>query len=235
MSQLRRRIILSKSKYRQTSIFQFMTDDEFESVWNGMDCIAHEKGSVLYREESELHGVFLVLEGILKQAKSVHHKRPHILSLVNAGEVLGFRSLLTNELACTTTQALTEAVVCHIYEDVFINTIKSNPVLLKFLLEKACAELDETQSHIVDIAQKNVRERTAKALISLKSKFELAEDNSLQIQLSRDEFASVVGTVPESVSRVLSEFKADKLIEVRRSQIKLLNVPELVRISNIRL
>jgi len=233
MSSLKRRVTIQKSAYRKFSIFQYMTDEQFLTVWESMDCRAYEKKSVLYREESELPGVYLVIEGIIKQGKYRHQRRPHILSLVNAGEVLGFRSLLTNELACTTTEVVKEAVVCFIPSNVFEETLKSNTSLLKYLLEKACAELDETQVLIMDLAQKNLRERTAQTLVCLGRKFELDNDHMLKIQLSREEFASVVGAVPESVSRILSEFRKDQLIEVRRSYIKLLDVPKLTRIGNI--
>jgi len=55
----------------------------------------------------------------------------------------------------------------------------------------------------------------------------------LQISLTREELANMVGTATESVIRLLSEFKADKLIELNGRKIKLLNIPQLIKIGNV--
>jgi len=67
----------------------------------------------------------------------------------------------------------------------------------------------------------------------LKDTFELDNENAIQVKLSREELANIVGTATESVIRLLSEFKKDKLIAVEGRSIKLLNISELTRTANI--
>ena len=67
----------------------------------------------------------------------------------------------------------------------------------------------------------------------LMDEFKLDEDNTLQISLTREELANMVGTATESVIRLLSEFKTDKLIELNGRKIKLLNIPKLIKIGNV--
>ena len=101
------------------------------------------------------------------------------------------------------------------------------------LMQITCKELGEANAYITDIAQKTVRERLAEILIHLKDDFGLDENNILQISLTREELASIVGTATESVIRLLSEFKHDKLIELNGRKIKILDEAGLVRIGSV--
>jgi CRP-like cAMP-binding protein len=78
-----------------------------------------------------------------------------------------------------------------------------------------------------------VRERLAEVLLLLRENFDLDRQNTLQISLTREELANMVGTATESVIRLLSEFRADNLIELQGRKIKFLNIPGLRRIANI--
>ncbi len=101
------------------------------------------------------------------------------------------------------------------------------------MLQIVCKELREANDYITDIAQKTVRERLAEVLLLLKDSFELDNSNTLQISLTREELANIVGTATESVIRLLSEFKQDKLIELQGRKIKLLNIKALTRVANL--
>jgi len=84
-----------------------------------------------------------------------------------------------------------------------------------------------------DIAQKTVRERLAEVLLLLVNDFGLDNDKYLKIALTREELANIVGTATESVIRLLSEFKSDKLVELNGRKIKILNSKGLEKISNV--
>ena len=100
-------------------------------------------------------------------------------------------------------------------------------------MQIVCRELREANDYITDIAQKTVRERLAEVLLLLKENFELDNQNTLQISLTREELANMVGTATESVIRLLSEFKQDKLIELQGRKIKFLDISSLRRVANI--
>jgi len=94
-------------------------------------------------------------------------------------------------------------------------------------------EIGEANSFITEIAQKTVRERLAEVLFILKSNFGIDNDGVLQISLTREELANMIGTATESVIRLLSEFKDDNLIEINGRKIKLLNQKLLKKTANI--
>jgi len=114
-----------------------------------------------------------------------------------------------------------------------IQLFKQNGEFSMDLMQLACKELGEANAYITDIAQKTVRERLAEVLILLKDNFDLDTDQFLQITLTREELANIVGTATESVIRLLSEFKSDRLIELHGRRIKLLDIQGLKKAGNI--
>jgi len=78
-----------------------------------------------------------------------------------------------------------------------------------------------------------VRERLAEILLLLVNDFGLDDQNYLQIALTREELANIVGTATESVIRLLSEFKNDGFLELQGRKIKILSTKGLEKISNL--
>lgn len=82
-------------------------------------------------------------------------------------------------------------------------------------------DLKEADDIIVNMAQKSVRQRLAEALVNIKENFGTNPDGTLSVLLSREDFASIVGTATESAIRVLSQFKKEKLISSVGKYIKI--------------
>jgi len=100
-------------------------------------------------------------------------------------------------------------------------------------MQITCRELGQANAYITDIAQKTVRERLAEILVQLINDFGIDDNRVLLITLTREELANIVGTATESVIRLLSEFKHDKLIELNGRKIKVLNLPGLMKVGNV--
>ena len=146
---------------------------------------------------------------------------------------MGFRSTITRERACTTAKVLEDAYISFVHTDTVLEFVKHNGTFALELLQIACKELGEANDYITDIAQKTVRERLAEVLIHLRKDFDLDNEKYLQITLTREELANMVGTATESVIRLLSEFKQDGLIELQGRKIKILDEKMLFKIGNM--
>ena len=101
------------------------------------------------------------------------------------------------------------------------------------MIQILCRELREANDYITDIAQKTVRERLAEVLLLLRESFDVDDNDLLQISLTREELANMVGTATESVIRLLSEFKQDGLIDLKGRRIKFIDVASLRRIASV--
>jgi CRP/FNR family transcriptional regulator, polysaccharide utilization system transcription regulator len=214
-------------------LFKKLTEDEFARLNFEKSCAYYKKGTVVYREGSRLTGFYCVTRGIVKVFKTGIDGKEQIIRFAKKGEIIAYRSLLSQELACTTAKIIDEAVLCHIPYQTLLFLIQSNWQFSHHMLQIVCRELREANDYITDIAQKSVRERLAEVLLLLKENFDLDHQNTLQISLTREELANMVGTATESVIRLLSEFRQDKLIELDGRRIKFVNIPGLQKVAGI--
>lgn len=214
-------------------LFKKLTEDEFARLNFEKSCSYYKKGTVVYREGSRLTGFYCVTKGIVKVFKTGIDGKEQIIRFAKKGEIIAYRSLLSQELACTTAKIIDEAVLCHIPYQTLLFLIQNNWQFSHHMLQIVCRELREANDYITDIAQKSVRERLAEVLLLLKENFDLDYQNTLQISLTREELANMVGTATESVIRLLSEFRQDRFIELDGRRIKFVNIPGLKKVAGI--
>jgi CRP-like cAMP-binding protein len=214
-------------------LFKKLTEKEFDQLNAEKTGTLYSKGSIIYREGSRLTGFYCVTKGILKIFKTGVDGKEQIIRFVKKGDIIAYRSLLSQELACTTAKVIEEAVLCHIPYQTLLFLIQNNWQFSHHMLQIVCKELREANDYITDIAQKSVRERLAEVLLLLKETFELDNANTLQISLTREELANMVGTATESVIRLLGEFKQEQLIDLQGRRIKFINVSGLTKEANL--
>ncbi len=215
------------------SITKYLSEDEIHTICIPEHLISLPRGKVIYIEGSRINGCYCVQSGTVKLLKTGFDGKEQIIRFVTKGDFMGYRSVLSNELACTTAKVIKDTSLCYIPSEMLFSLINNNSSFAMMLLQMTCKELREANNYITDIAQKTVRERLAEVLVLLQKQFSLDSDNFLQISLTREELANLVGTATESVIRLLSEFKQDKLIELQGRKIKILNLKGLVKIGNI--
>lgn len=215
------------------SLFRHLTPEETEILNFEKDFRQYKRGDILYQEGNRISGFFCINSGIIKVFKTGFDGKEQIIRFAKRGDFIAYRSVLSNEPACTSAKVIEDTNVCFIPTEILIQLIKTNPSFSLELLKLACHELGEANSFITDIAQKTVRERLAEILILLVHDFGLDEEKYLKISLTREELANIVGTATESVIRLLSEFKTDKLVELNGRKIKVLNIKGLEKISNV--
>ena len=95
-------------------------------------------------------------------------------------------------------------------------------------------ELKTAETRIVELAQKPLRERLAEAILILKETFGFEENTTtIDVSLTREDIANIIGTATESVIRLLSEFKKDNLIELNGRKISIVDMKKLIKTANI--
>lgn len=218
---------------RTHPLFRHLKIEEMDWVLSEKNTIRYKRGANLYNEGSRINGFYCVSSGIIKIYKTGVDGKEQIIRFAKPGNILGFRSVVSNEPACTSAQAIEDSVTCYIPGDILISLIKSNGNFSIELMQLTCKELGEANSYITDIAQKTVRERLAEILVNLREEFGLDNESNLGITLTREELANIVGTATESVIRLLSEFKQDNLIELNGRKIKIINTNGLKKTANL--
>jgi CRP-like cAMP-binding protein len=214
-------------------IFKDLTPEQLDTVHFGKGCSVYKRGNIIYHEGHRINGFYCVQSGIMKIYKTGIDGKEQIIRFAREGDIIGFRSVLSKELACTTAKVIEDAVVCFIPSENLFQLVRENPAFSMQLMQLTCRELGEANNFITDIAQKTVRERLAEILLILMETFGLDTKKVLQVSLTREELANMVGTATESVIRLLSEFKNDGIIDLHGRKISLLDIPALKKVSNM--
>ena len=224
---------MCESCFINNDIFRKLTKDEIDVLSYIKNCNTYNKGDIIYNEGTRVTGIYCISSGIIKHYKTGNDGKEQIIRFSKKGDIFGFRAILSGDSACTSTKALEESSLCFIPAAHFLKLVKENSGFAMSVLKLSCVELGQSNQYILDIAQKNVRERLAEILLLLNDSFGTNENGELKIFLTREELAGIVGTATESVIRLLSEFKKDKIIELNKRKIKLLDIQKLKRLSEI--
>lgn len=213
-------------------LFRELSEEELDRLNYATTCATYKKGTVVYKEGTRLNGFYCILSGIVKIYKIGINGKEQIIKFAKKGDIIGYRSLLSQEASCSAAKVIEEAVFGHVPYATILSLIESNWKFSMHMLQMMCGELRASNEYITNLAQKSLRGRLAETLLLLKTDFELDNQNTLQISLKRIELADSVGAAPESVIRVLSELRHDKLIEMKGKKIKFLDIPALQRVAN---
>jgi len=221
-----------KCAFETNAVFRFLTRDETDRLNFEKDFRHYKRGDILYNEGNRISGFYCINSGIIKVFKTGVDGKEQIIRFARKGEIIAYRSVLSNEPACTSAKVIEDCQVCFIPSELLIQFVKTNPAFAFEVVKLTCHELAEANSYITDIAQKTVRERVAEVLLNLVKDFGLDDQKYLRISLTREELANIVGTATESVIRLLSEFKSDKLIELNGRRIKIIDLRGLEKVSS---
>lgn len=190
-----------------------------------------KKGDIIFEEGENINGIYCVKDGICKLTKLSPNGKDQIVKLVKKGELLGQRSMISEEPVNLSAIALEDMEVCFIPKSDVMGFFDKNNQFSMNVMRTICSDLKESDDHMVSMAQKNVKERLAETLLYLHDTFGLHEDGSLHIQLSREELSGMIGTATESCIRLLSDFNKLGLIELVGKKIIIKDILKLKKMS----
>ncbi|HNP20435.1 MAG TPA: Crp/Fnr family transcriptional regulator [Panacibacter sp.] len=216
------------------SIFHKMQLQELENLDGLKSCGHYKKGQYIFTERGNPLGLFCINRGKIKLTATGENGKEQILRLLKEGDVIGYRSLISNDRYHCSAVAIEDSSVCFIPRSAFNNLIKENSAVSYEVMKLLSDNLKKAERQIVSLAQKNVRERMAEALLFFKASYGInTEDKTLNVALSREEIADFVGTSTETAIRLLSEFNGDDLIKLHGKKIQITNVEGLIKTAGL--
>ncbi|MDY7396661.1 Crp/Fnr family transcriptional regulator [Aureibaculum sp. 2210JD6-5] len=216
---------------REFSTLRSLSADELKTMSEEKDILTFKKGDVIFEEGNTLNGVYCVKHGICKLSKLNANGKEQIVRFIKGGDMLGYRSVLSEEPVTLTVTALKDMEACYIPKKEILDAIKENPKFSLDMMRTVCHDLRDANILLSNMAQKNVKERLADTLIFLKETFGEDKDGYLDIVLTREEISSVIGTATESAIRLLSEFKKKGFIALDGKKVKVLDEVGLLKLS----
>ena len=216
---------------RQFSSLKALNKDELIRMAECKTSYTIKKGEPIFEEGEVTNGIYCIKDGVCKLSKLSDNGKDQIVKLVKPGELLGQRSMISDEPANLSAVALEDMEVCFIPRSEVMQFFTQNNQFSMNVMRTICDDLKGADDHMVNMAQKTVRQRLVETLIYLEETFGKNEDGSLHIQLSREELAGMIGTATESCIRLLSELNKSNLIELNGKKIFITDKNKLKRFS----
>ncbi|NME67276.1 Crp/Fnr family transcriptional regulator [Flammeovirga aprica] len=210
------------------SMFSCLTAEQHEKL-QSHTCHFFKKGQPIFQEDSMPTGVYCISEGLVKVTKLGSNGKEQILRIAKPGDFVGYKSLIKGSRYRASAIAIEDSSICLIPKAIFMELLHENVEFYQQIVHLLCDVIDNAETKITDIAYKPVRGRIAEALLVLDKAFVDKE----HITLTREDLAGLVGTVKETAIRIISEFKHEKLIEINKRSIKIINPDGLVKISHL--
>ena len=148
-----------------------------------------------------------------------------ILSIAKPGTFIGVQALYGQVSSPFSAEALTDTEVCLKDINVFRELILQNPEFASGVIEVLNANLTQAYKRMFSLANKQIDGRFSELLLYLSNV--LYEANPFNLTISRKEIASLISASPESVSRLIGDFKERGLIKVKGNTIELAKNDEL--------
>ena len=225
-------IHLEKFTSKSDSIFKNIPTDLRLFLESQMIDKTYRKGQPIFLEGSYPAGIYYLKEGLIKKYKTDHAGKEHVLSLCSEGELIGYSALLCNEPYPDSTAAVETSKLGFLPKEIFLKATNESISLMSCLLSSLSHEFSVMVNSVMVFAHMTVRERLSLSLLILSEKFRKKNKSDLvEIVLSREDLANMVGTATETLVRLLQELKKEGIIGIDGKKITVLKGKTLIEMS----
>jgi CRP/FNR family transcriptional regulator len=169
-------------------------------------------GDVLYHQGDACKGVYCIKSGLVGLRKVGADGNSVLVRLAQPGDTIGYRAFLAGEEHALGAEVLKPSVICFVEQVVARKLIESKPELGLRFLKTMSESLNAAEDKFLQSTSFDIRARLAHLLLVLKDRFAAEEkDGALQLELplSRQDMAAMIGVRPETMSRAIRKFEDD--------------------------
>ena len=213
-----------EQKYSPTpqGLAQFLKDVKstglVQQLSEQYDIENYDKKQMLYQEGKRPRYLFYLMKGKVKGFKSHEDGKEYITNLYSDGDFIGYTALIEDVNYNDSASILEDSKIMQIPKDEFQQMIYGDISIASKFIHIITQNVKEKEERLLNLAYSSLRKRVARALVEIVEKFHLKEQ-AHPIEISREDIAQYVGTATESLIRTLSDFKAEKLIEIKSGKI----------------
>jgi CRP-like cAMP-binding protein len=222
--------------FKSQSILTDLPEEDFAMLTVHQSEQVYKKGEIIFREGAYPSGIFYIKKGKAKKYKVANDGGEQIIYVANTGELIGYHAVLSDNRYPDSAAALEESIIACIPREDFQATLEHSAVLGKRLLKTLSHEFAVLANSVTLFTQHPVRERLALQLVVLREKYKtnFQPGEPVEINMSREDLASLVGTARENVVRMLTELKDEGVLETKGRIIIVKDVRKLIALANYR-
>jgi CRP-like cAMP-binding protein len=208
-----------------------LTDEELKLVDKNKLSRDYLPGEVVFHEADACRGVHCIESGLVGVRKMNANGQEILLRLCHSGDTLGYRSLLAGDDHNNSAEALEPSMVCFIDAATVRTLLTRNPTLGLRFLNHAASDLRNAEDKVLQSTTLPVRARFAHLLLVLKDRYGVVgEDGAMELELplSRQDMAAMIGIRPESMSRTIRSMEEDDIARFSGRRVHIRNIDDLI-------
>lgn len=200
----------------------FISKKEKTLLIENMNCVRYRKGEMIFYEHQPVQLIYLINSGKVKLWKEGIHKDEQVIYFAKDGDIIGYWGCLENKNYTLSATTLEDTDMCFIKKEIFFETQKTNPEMHFEILQNYTRRLKKIEEYLRNMAEMNIREKVAKALLIFHGIFGTEKNNStLNIKISRYDIATLIGISIDRAGKQLTEFRDDKIITMEGKKISI--------------
>ncbi|TRX52675.1 response regulator [Fulvivirga sp. M361] len=181
----------------------------------------------VFREGEYPNYLYFVESGKIKTIKTNEDGKELITAIYSQGEFFGYEALLESKTHPDSAEAMEDSYIISVPREEFYDLVYANREVARKFIELLSNKVSDKEQKLLNLAYNSVRQRTAEALIDVYSKFNPNQQDNFPLNVSREDLSNMVGTATESVIRVISDFKEEKIVESKNSKIIIKDLEKL--------
>lgn len=203
---------------RESGMLQFKLEDYNTEVYG--------KKQTIYTEGKRPRYLYYVVRGKVKAFRTHEDGKEYITDLFSDGDYIGYPALIEEKNYDDSAVALEETEIIQVpkedFQQIIFNDIQISSKFIRIITQN----VKEKEERLLSLAYSSLRKRVARALVDIHGKFN-SQHPDKAIEISREDIAHYVGTATESLIRTLSDFKSEKLIEIKEGKIRISDLEKL--------
>ena len=218
---------MTKNREIMTSVplFRGLTASDVDALEKIIEDRQYPKGAAIFMEGDNADGFYVVAKGQVKIFKLSLEGKEHILHIFGPGNPFGEVPMFSGGKFPASAQATRKSRLLYLPKEAFIRLIADNPQLSLNMLADLSMRLRQFTIQIENLSLKEVPGRLASYLLYLAG--EEGHPDAITLNISKGQLASLLGTIPETLSRIFAKMTGDDLIRVQGRDIELLDLEGL--------
>jgi CRP/FNR family transcriptional regulator, dissimilatory nitrate respiration regulator len=205
----------------QAPLFNGLSQEQLNQIRQIAIDKFYDKGQTIFLESDDCNGFYIVVAGKVKIYKVSFEGKEHILHIYGPGNPFGEVPVFSGQKFPANAETLLKSRLLFIPRQAFVDLISEHPSLALNMLAILSRRLRQFTVQIENLSLKEVPARLASYLTYLAD--EQATGDIVSLTISKGQLASLLGTIPETLSRILAKMNKQDLIQVEGRNITLLD------------
>jgi CRP/FNR family transcriptional regulator len=221
MSPLKRQPFCAACGHTARGLFCSLAGEHLEHIDRHKTVRHYRRGQPVFHEGDPPDTLYCIYSGLVRLYKIGQRDEEIVIRLLRAGDVMGYRPMLANEPIAASARAIEDTTICLITRSAIFAVLRDSPDLALTLMGKLAVELRVSEDEMVARVSRTAAQRVARFLLWLMSGFPQANDpHNIDLPLRREDMAHIIGTTPETLSRVLHDFARRGILHLDRRSIR---------------